>query len=540
MTIKRLILIVLTLVAVVKISLSLIESWGQPQIQSRLELYQTNLLLHASEWQGVDRSGDFIPADGEGNTNLKALQSSLVGNEPLKVAQKQYTEATDLASSSLNKAQKQLQQAQSQPVIVSDAPKEKLPYPPVEEASSTKQQLQGSINQLESLRDELDLRLGIIQTKQKETEGALKTWNDLIARHSEKSVMSSVKTAQVLAGLWSEPPRLVPSAEAQIQKDLDSWFRYQGLIKLYEVQQRQDDLVKLQAQEQQVGQQAIVKLAIIGGIPVISCLIGTGLVIFLVAQLLIKGKRSLITQNDNLTWETPWNGEIVWQVFIVGFFSIGQILLPLVFGLFFSFSKINPASFDSRAKALYVLLSYLLMASGGVTVLYLSIKKFLPLPKDWFRFDWRGGWILWGFGGYFVALPLVILVSLVNQKLWQGQGGSNPILPIALENRDGIALTIFFTTAAIAAPLFEEFLFRGFLLPSLTRYFPAWGAIILSSFLFAIAHLSLSEVLPLMTLGIILGVVYTRSRNLLSSILLHSLWNSGTLLSLFILGSGGS
>ncbi|MGB3207873.1 MAG: CPBP family intramembrane glutamic endopeptidase, partial [Crinalium sp.] len=97
-----------------------------------------------------------------------------------------------------------------------------------------------------------------------------------------------------------------------------------------------------------------------------------------------------------------------------------------------------------------------------------------------------------------------------------------------------------FTTAAIAAPLFEEFLFRGFLLPSLTRYFPAWGAIILSSFLFAIAHLSLSEVLPLMTLGIILGVVYTRSRNLLSSILLHSLWNSGTLLSLFILGSGGS
>src|SRR4028119_67624 len=113
MTIKRLILIVLTLVAVVKISLSLIESWGQPQIQSRLELYQTNLLLHASEWQGVDRSGDFIPADGEGNTNLKALQSSLVGNEPLKVATKQYTEAVDLASSSLNKAQKQLQQAQS-------------------------------------------------------------------------------------------------------------------------------------------------------------------------------------------------------------------------------------------------------------------------------------------------------------------------------------------------------------------------------------------------------------------------------------------
>ncbi|MGA9377966.1 MAG: CPBP family intramembrane glutamic endopeptidase, partial [Phormidium sp.] len=62
--------------------------------------------------------------------------------------------------------------------------------------------------------------------------------------------------------------------------------------------------------------------------------------------------------------------------------------------------------------------------------------------------------------------------------------------------------------------------------------------IITSSLIFAIAHLSLSEVLPLTTLGIVLGVVYTRSRNLLAPIFLHSLWNSGTLISLFILGSG--
>lgn len=103
-----------------------------------------------------------------------------------------------------------------------------------------------------------------------------------------------------------------------------------------------------------------------------------------------------------------------------------------------------------------------------------------------------------------------------------------------------MALTIFFFTAAIAAPFFEEFLFRGFLLPSLTRYMPVWGAVVLSSLLFAVAHLSLSEILPLTVLGIILGVVYTRSRNLLAPMLLHSLWNSGTLVSLFVLGSGSS
>ena len=135
---------------------------------------------------------------------------------------------------------------------------------------------------------------------------------------------------------------------------------------------------------------------------------------------------------------------------------------------------------------------------------------------------------------------MVILISLINQQLWQGQGGSNPILPIALNGQDGLALALFFITASIAAPVFEEVMFRGFLLPSLTKYMPIWGAIIASGFLFAIAHLNISEVLPLAVLGIILGVVYTRSRNLLSSMLLHSLWNSGTLLSLYVLGSGNS
>ena len=110
------------------------------------------------------------------------------------------------------------------------------------------------------------------------------------------------------------------------------------------------------------------------------------------------------------------------------------------------------------------------------------------------------------------------MISIINQQLWQGQGGSNPLLSLALESQDSVALGIFFFTAAIAAPLFEEFLFRGFLLPSLTRYLPVWGAIVVSALLFAIAHLSLSEILPLATLGIVLGVVYTRSRNLLSNL----------------------
>ena len=48
--------------------------------------------------------------------------------------------------------------------------------------------------------------------------------------------------------------------------------------------------------------------------------------------------------------------------------------------------------------------------------------------------------------------------------------------------------------------------------------------------------LNLSDLLPLTMLGVVLGVVYSHSRNLLAPILLHSLWNTGSLVTLLVLG----
>lgn len=81
-------------------------------------------------------------------------------------------------------------------------------------------------------------------------------------------------------------------------------------------------------------------------------------------------------------------------------------------------------------------------------------------------------------------------------------------------------------------------MFCGFLLFFLIKYMFIWGVIIVSGFLFVIVYLNIFEVLFLVVLGIILGVVYIRFCNFLFFILLYSLWNSGILLSLFILGSG--
>uniref|UniRef100_A0A0C1N6R5 Abortive phage infection protein n=1 Tax=Tolypothrix bouteillei VB521301 TaxID=1479485 RepID=A0A0C1N6R5_9CYAN len=523
-------LIVLTLVTILTAGQSLLSSWQQPQFQSRLELYQTNLALQAVSLEASDSD----PA------SVKSLQDAILGAKPLDAAAQQYQEARESAQSNLEKIKTQLAQLQSQPATAPATSQSQSQPPATNPASEQQQLLQQSLNQVQKLIPELDLRLGILQAQQGKTDAAVKTWDEMQQSLGSNSEFGRV--AAVMSGLWSDPPRLLPDSEALIQANLDGWFKYIALEKLYQLQQRQDALTSLKASQQEVAETAMLRLSLIGTVPVIAALIGVGLLLFLLAERFFKGKTAILAQNADVTWSTPWDAETILVVFVVGFFFTGQFLVPVAIKAFLvplvkSVLPIKTLVSSVRIQALSVFVSYLFVALGALSVLYLAINRFLPLPDGWFRFRFKDKWFFWGLGGYCVALPVVVIVSLVNQQLWKGQGGSNPLLQLVLESQDSVALSIFFSTAAIAAPFFEEILFRGFLLPSLTRYLPVWGSILISSFLFAAAHLSLAEVLPLFSLGIVLGVVYTRSRNLLAPMLLHSLWNSGTLLSLFILGS---
>jgi membrane protease YdiL (CAAX protease family) len=506
MNVKRIVLFILTFVSLLPVFLSLIGSLNEEQVQANLQLYLTNLTLHASE-----ANLDAI-AQKSGNSF-----KYLVGDASLVNAEKEYQEAEKLAQNALEK----LQQKKSLSVVEGNlANSDKIE----KEISLTKQFIQ-----------KLDLDLGILEAQTEKNDKALTIWNNIVPQSTQAENLDfTSELTEVLKELWSQPTEILADAETQIKTHLKGWFRYKALEKLYLVQNRQEDLSLLRNQEQELALQVLIKLALINSLPLLGGTIGFGLLIFLFIQLLTKRKESFLVSINSLSWQTPWDGELIWQVLIVGFFFMGQIVLPAIFLV----SGFDATQLSLRGKSVYILVSYILLATAGLSVLYFSIKSFFPLPQDWFRFRWLSNWILWGLGGYLVAIPLVFVVSLINQLFWQGQGGSNPLLFLALQAQDKVVLAIFFFTAAVAAPIFEEILFRGFLLPSLTRYVPVWGAILISSLVFAFAHLNLSEVFPLATLGIILGVVYTRSRNLLASILLHSLWNSGTLLSLFVLGSG--
>jgi ABC-2 type transport system permease protein len=82
-----------------------------------------------------------------------------------------------------------------------------------------------------------------------------------------------------------------------------------------------------------------------------------------------------------------------------------------------------------------------------------------------------------------------------------------------------------FPLAVIAAPIFEEFIFRGLIFGGLRRSFSLWPAALVSAGLFAIMHPALSLV-PVFVMGAAAALVYDRTRSLLAPMLLHAVYNA--------------
>ncbi len=140
-------------------------------------------------------------------------------------------------------------------------------------------------------------------------------------------------------------------------------------------------------------------------------------------------------------------------------------------------------------------------------------------------------------GAVLIILPIVYLQLQMGQVVWWWlePDAEQPIHPVleAVETSvwgpwGAVQLTL---GAVVAAPIAEELLFRGLLLQTLWRYLGhAWLAIVLSGLAFGLIHHEQpQDVLPLVTMGVILGYVRVRYRSLPACILIHALFNARTM-----------
>jgi len=128
------------------------------------------------------------------------------------------------------------------------------------------------------------------------------------------------------------------------------------------------------------------------------------------------------------------------------------------------------------------------------------------------RHPWR-----WGTAGAAVAA----LAGIACAALLPQPAASLP----GVLSWDGLWLL---APGVLAAPLCEEFIFRGLLQGGLRRSLPAWQAIGIAAALFAVVHPPAS-MLPVFVLGLCAGFAYERSGALLAPMLVHAGYNAALL-----------
>jgi membrane protease YdiL (CAAX protease family) len=267
--------------------------------------------------------------------------------------------------------------------------------------------------------------------------------------------------------------------------------------------------------------------------------------LLLMAGVLLLGREFWLLSRGRLALPPPLVGPplgLVDTTLLIagGFVLIGEVLLPQLLQGALQTTLLSATGSAALAQGLQVLLLYLSLTVVPLLLLWRLLSGAKGVPA--------GGWLQWGWRPpatplrqalqmLLLVLPVVALGGWLVQALWSDPGGSNPMLELVLQGSDPWALVCFAVTAVVVAPLFEEILFRGVLLPVLGTWLGPTGAVLLSAALFAAAHLSLAEWIPLFLLGIGLGVLRLRSGRLASCVMLHALWNGLTFANLLLLGS---
>jgi len=250
----------------------------------------------------------------------------------------------------------------------------------------------------------------------------------------------------------------------------------------------------------------------------------------------------------------PWGISTVLQVmflWLLSYLLVGHVFVPLVLAA----AGVDRDELSSRGFAILHLGLDVSELAVTLAILWRCLAHFRPRAAGLFPLSLRGGWPLQVLAAcaVFPAVDWLAQQSLIwfptagalagaaagGAAGGAAAGAGEAVWTTQLEasfvgGRDWVASAAYFLVVSLCAPVWEEAMFRGFLLASLTKFLSARGAVAVSSLLFALCHFRLQTFLPLLALGVVFALLFLRTRNLLPPILAHSLWNLYVLASLVL------
>jgi len=162
--------------------------------------------------------------------------------------------------------------------------------------------------------------------------------------------------------------------------------------------------------------------------------------------------------------------------------------------------------------------------SAGVLVL-VALQNILPKEelKRLLSFEnnidsWKLiGWVL--LLDIFVVLPLHAAFTLLVFPDAEQQEVIN-----LFKESSGFSLIILALTVSVFTPFAEEFLFRGFILTMLLKRYSPLASIVISSFVFSIAHEPIAMALAFGG-GCLYGWIRVKTGSIYPSMIAHAIWN---------------
>ncbi len=138
-------------------------------------------------------------------------------------------------------------------------------------------------------------------------------------------------------------------------------------------------------------------------------------------------------------------------------------------------------------------------------------------------------------------IPVTIGMMVINAIVIAGSAAVFGDVPTAQDQVVGDATSItfqdfiwLFVLGAVAAPIVEEFIFRGLLYPLMRKRIKVVMAVILSALAFAALHFLPPLIPALLTMGVVLAIVVERYNSLYPAIVVHALNNGVALIALYV------
>ncbi|MDC4186000.1 CPBP family intramembrane metalloprotease [Loigolactobacillus coryniformis] len=139
--------------------------------------------------------------------------------------------------------------------------------------------------------------------------------------------------------------------------------------------------------------------------------------------------------------------------------------------------------------------------------------------------------------GLWAALLAVLLTvsAICLSLIFPGDHGSNQFIAQQFSSHKQLKFLVTFMTINLTGPILEEMLFRGLILPFISRISHSWViGLVVSSIVFAYLHNSDPFDPIYLIAGLGFGYLFIRSKNIGTAILCHQLVNILATIQLFI------